>query len=91
MKNALFWRSFRVRPAEQMRGRRTVSGICSPITAWVSMKISDHKTRAVFQRYNITSVEDVKQAMQRVSEHNAKAVSKGKGYGRHGKGNPQGS
>jgi hypothetical protein len=40
------------------------------------MKISDHKTRAVFQRYNITSVEDVKQAMQRVSEHNAKAASK---------------
>jgi hypothetical protein len=44
----------------------------------VSMKISGHKTRAVFQRYNITSVEDVKQAMQKVSNYNAKASAASK-------------
>jgi integrase len=36
----------------------------------VSMKISGHKNRSVFERYNIVDVEDVRQAMRRV-EHQA--------------------
>jgi integrase len=43
----------------------------------VAMKISGHKTNAMFRRYNITSVEDVMKAMGKVSNYNArKSASK---------------
>lgn len=34
----------------------------------VSMKISGHRSRSVFERYNIVDVEDVRQAMKRVEQ-----------------------
>ena len=34
------------------------------------MSISGHKTRAVFDRYNITSTDDVKDAIKTVSRYN---------------------
>ena len=43
----------------------------------MAMKISGHKTNAMFRRYNITSVEDVMKAMGKVSNYNArKSASK---------------
>jgi hypothetical protein len=38
------------------------------------MRISGHKTRAVFDRYHIVSTEDVTEATRRVDVANAKAL-----------------
>ena len=41
----------------------------SGVSETVTMKISGHKTRSIFQRYNITSEEDLRQAAQRLESH----------------------
>jgi hypothetical protein len=46
------------------------AGVSDP----VAMKISGHKTLSVFHRYNITSVEDVKDAMKKVTRYNASSI-----------------
>jgi len=41
----------------------------------VAMKISGHKTRAVFDRYNIVSPEDLKQAVHKIGKFNEKVTN----------------
>lgn len=42
----------------------------------IAMSISGHKTRAVFDRYNITSTDGVKDAIRTVSRYNRKKAGK---------------
>jgi hypothetical protein len=38
----------------------------------IAMSISGHKTDHIFRRYNITDIEDKKEAAKMVSEYNSK-------------------
>jgi hypothetical protein len=44
----------------------------------VAMAISGHRTRAIFDRYNITSDEDLRQAVKQTTEHLAAQPVKAK-------------
>jgi hypothetical protein len=43
----------------------------------VAMSISGHRTRATFDRYNVTSGDDQRRAFERVEKHLAELPSKG--------------
>jgi hypothetical protein len=42
------------------------------VSTTIAMSISGHKTDSVFRRYNITDVEDKKEAVKKVAEYNRK-------------------